>query len=191
MNGPVTVRLHSYLINDLTTNAALIALVYGGTAIGAPIARAINPPWYTGTYIGTVSFSGRIGNLLISGGPGEVYPQIFLKVADVVGKHAQDVINVGTASDFLGYIIAPLEAYPQIIANVGNDNYLFNISHSLGERLTCSLLRGAGEALGAGKSAYWSQYDRCPIFADDFVKPANADTTFPEQPDLSAVMPHQ
>jgi hypothetical protein len=122
------------------------------------------------------------------------------------------VMDIGTAGDFLGYIIAPLEAYPEPMYRsvashdtscsgvpdpagvcpdpVGNDNYFFNISHTFGERLTCDFLRGAGDIVAGDPSRYWSSYNRCPAFANDYAAPAGADTQFPDQPDLSAVLTH-
>lgn len=190
LDGKPVVAMHSYLMNDVGTNAPLIGLIYAGSPIGAPIFRSIAPPWAEGTNIGSPSFSGRIGDLLISGSPGEAYPQIPLKVRQVVserpGNAIRGFLSVGTAGDFLGYIIAPFEAYPQpIVRTPSNDNYFFNASHTFGERLTCSLLRGAGEVLGAGPDAYWSGYDRCTLFANDHLLPADYDTTFPPSPDIS------
>src|SRR4051794_23890836 len=214
--GKPVVAMNSYLLNDPTTSAVLAGIVYAGQVIGAPAGRAANAPWYTGNVLGTSVFSGRIGNVLISGGPGEMYPQIVQKVRDVVASDNPDDIkgfmNIGTAGDFLGYIIAPLEDYPcpamaSVVSGgcnqttspdptqlspdpVGNDNYFFNISHTFGERLTCDLLRGAGDVLLNDSAHYWSQYDRCPLFATDMQLPAGQDMQFPEQPDLSAVLTH-
>lgn len=215
LTGRPAVALNSYLLTDPATSPVLGAGVYAGTAVGAPIARAANPPWFTGTLIGTTAFSGRIGDLLISGGPGEMYPQIPDMVRRTV-TGMRGYLSVGTAGDFLGYLIAPLEAYPEPLRRsalsgapppggdscsgvpspvgcpdpVGNDNYLFNVSHTLGERLTCGLLRGAGDVLAGEARTYWSRYPRCAAFANDLALAAGADTTFPQQPDLSAAMPH-
>jgi hypothetical protein len=218
--GAPVVALNSYLLNDVTTSPVLAGIVYAGQVIGAPAGRAGNAPWYTGTVLGTSVFSGRIGDVLISGGPGEMYPQIVDTVRKTVeataaagnGPAIRGEINVGTAGDFLGYIIAPLEAYPcpaeeSFVSGtcnlstdtnpssvgpdpIGNDNYFFNISHTFGERLTCDLLRGAGDVLTGDKSTYWSQYDRCPAFANDYSLDPGTDMQFPEQPDLSAVLTH-
>ena len=70
--GKPVVAMNSYLLNDPTTSAVLAGIVYAGQAIGAPAGRAANAPWYTGNILGTSVFSGRIGNVLISGGPGEI-----------------------------------------------------------------------------------------------------------------------
>ena len=218
LTGTPVVSLHSYFVQDLATNAPIVALTYGGMAAGVPIYRAANAPWTSGTLLGTSSFSGRIGDVLISGGPGEMYPQIVQALRDLVP--AKGHLNIGTAGDFLGYIIAPFEAYPEPVRRgffdgsappagnpdcsggtspvpvpspigcpspVDNDNYFFNASHTMGERLTCSLLRGAGDAMKANPMAYWAGYNRCAAFANDYALPADLDTTFPAQPDLSAV----
>jgi hypothetical protein len=216
--GKPSVALHSYLLEDLATNGPIVGLSYAGVVAGAPIYRSVAPPWMTGAVLGTTSFSGRIGDLLLSGGPGEMYPQIVQTVRQTVP--AKGHFNIGTAGDFLGYIIAPLEAYPEPLRRgffdgsappvgspdcsdgaspvpipspigcpdpISNDNYFFNPSHTMGERLTCALLRGAGEAMKDDPQAYWLTYPKCGLFANDYVLPADVDTTFPAPPDLSAV----
>ena len=212
VSGPVA--MNSYLLTDVTTSAVLAGVSYAGELVGVPAARAVNAPWYTGTVLGTPMFVGRIGQVLVTGGPGEMYAQIWQKVKDTIGTDfgIQSVMNIGTAGDFLGYIIAPLEAYycpaaasvvsggcnqtsnpnPTAIGPdpVGNDNYFFNISHTFGERLTCDFLRGAGDVLASDPMKYWSTYNRCAAFANDTQLKPGFDTTFPEQPDLSLVMPH-
>jgi hypothetical protein len=200
--GAPTVAMNSYFLSDTTTSPVLAGIVYAGQAIGAPAARAANAPWYTGSQLGTSYYVGRIGTVVVSGGPGEMYPQIFQKLRDTVGTDhgITGFMNIGTAGDFLGYIIAPLEAYPEPAkrsfvdgttpAPVGNDNYFFNISHTFGERLTCDFLRGAGDILANDAQKYWSTYDRCAAFVNDLVLPPGQDTQFPAQPDLSAVLTH-
>jgi hypothetical protein len=201
-----SVGLHSYLMIDPATNVLLLGFAYAGITAGIPISRSVTPPWFTGTLLGAPSFSGHIGDVLIAGGPGEMYPQIVNTVRDIVarGGKIRGQINVGTAGDFLGYIIAPLGAYPEPIRRslfdgdpndpttwtlspVDNDNYFFNASHTFGERLICSLLRGAGETLDGVAQKYWSQYDPCILFVNDFVVPTDADTLAPAPPDLSAL----
>ena len=89
-----------------------------------------------------------------------MYPQIAAKVAELVG--ARGHMTAGLAGDQLGYLIAPFEAYPEPVRRsffnqrgdevspIDNDNYFFNVSHTMGDRVTCSLLRGAGETAGLG-----------------------------------------
>ena len=71
-------------------------------------------------------------------------------------------MTAGLAGDQLGYLIAPYQAYPEPIRRsffnqrgdevspIDNDNYFFNVSHTMGDRVMCSLLRGAGETSGRG-----------------------------------------
>jgi hypothetical protein len=209
--GVPQVALNSYLLTDAATNAALLGSSYAGRAIGAEAGRAVNTPWFTANVLGTTYYSGRIGDLLLSGGPGEMYPQIVQKVRDTV-TGMRGYLSLGTAGDFLGYIIAPLEAYPcpaessavsgtcdissssdptQISPDpIGNDNYFFNVSHTFGERLTCDLLRGAGDIVAGNAQTYWSTYNRCAAFVNDLELPPGADTLWPTQPDLSSNLPH-
>ncbi len=157
----------------------------GGEPAGAPLNRALTPPWLTGNVIGTVTASARIGDVLLSSMPGEAYPQIPLKVRELVP--ARGYMTAGLANDQLGYLIAPFESYPEPVRRsffneggdevspIDNDNYFFNVSHTMGERVTCSLLRGAGEVFDRG-SAFHDAYDRCPAFVNDTLAAPGADT---------------
>jgi len=115
LTGAPVVDGHSYFIAEVAHNALLLGATVGGAAIGAPIARADTPPWATGNVVGTVTFSGRIGDILVSGGPGEMYPQIPAAVVDAVTP-ARTQLVVGLAGDQLGYILAPFPgSYPEPI----------------------------------------------------------------------------
>jgi hypothetical protein len=65
-----------------------------------------------------------------------------------------------------------------------NDNYLFNVSHTLGERLTCSLLRGALEVFPRPLAPDGVElpndniaaYPKCAAFADDLQYEHGEDT---------------
>jgi hypothetical protein len=184
IQGNPVVAARSYLVEDASSNALILGLEYGGSALGVPLNRAMTPPWLTGNVLGTVTASARIGDVLQSAGPGEMYPQIALKVADLVP--AQGHMTAGLAGDQLGYLIAPYEAYPEPIRRsffnqrgdevspIDNDNYFFNVSPTMGERVACSLLRGAGETAGLGLD-YWRGYDRCATFVDDTLLPHGSD----------------
>jgi hypothetical protein len=176
IKGNPIVAARSYLVEDVTSNALLLGMLYAGDAAGIPINRSMTPPWLAGNVLGTITATARIGDVLLSSGPGEMYPQIALKVADTVP--ARGHMTAGLANDQLGYLIAPYEAYPEPIRRsffnyegdevspIDNDNYFFNVSHTMGERVTCSLLRGAGELFDAG-STYRDSYDRCATFPND------------------------
>jgi hypothetical protein len=183
--GPASTEARSYLIQDPATNALIMGLNVAGAPAGVPLNRSLSPPWMQGNVIGTVTASARIGDVLLSSMPGEAYPQIPLKVRSLVP--ARGYMTAGLANDQLGYLIAPYESYPEPIRRsffnqrgdevhpISNDNYFFNVSHTMGERVTCSLLRGAGEVLGEG-SLYRDRYERCATFANDALLPPGADT---------------
>jgi hypothetical protein len=188
--GDPVVASRSYLIQDPAENGIVyLGLGVAGGPTGTEINRSLTPPWVTGNVLGTVTQSVRIGDVLLSAVPGEIYPQIAQKVRDAV-PGMRGYMTAGLANDQLGYIIAPFEAYPDPVRRtffnsrgdevdpIGNDNYAFNVSLTLGERVTCSLLRGAGEAFGKG-ARYRDAYERCAAFANDLVYEHGADTTFP------------
>jgi len=186
ITGKPKVVAKTYLIEDSATNAGLLALTDVGDVIGAPIMRSGQPPWAVGNIIGTVTGSALIGNVLLSSMPGEAYPQIPLAVRDAMkDSGVKGFMTAGLSNDQLGYIIAPVpEAYPYVLVRgaQGNDNILFNISQTLGERLTCSLLRGAGEVTGKGNT-YWQSYPKCVAFASDQAFAEGADVApFPAAP---------
>jgi hypothetical protein len=210
LTGKPEVAAESFLITDPTSNALLLGMLYGGANIGIPINRSMTPPWLAGNVLGTVTASVRIGDVLLSAGPGEMYPQIPLKVRSVMESTpgVRGYMTAGLANDQLGYLIAPYEAYPEpiktsffdssfangdVVGNctaapgptcagdptpdpIGNDNYFFNVSHTMGERVTCSLLRGAGEVFGRG-SAPRDAYDRCATFPNDSALAEGSDIT--------------
>jgi hypothetical protein len=182
ITGKPAVVAKTYFIQDPATNGGILALNDVGELGGAPIMRSNLFPWRSGNVVGTVTGSVRIGDVLLSSMPGEAYPQIPLAVRDALkGSGIKGFMTAGLSNDQLGYIIAPLpDAYPYVIERGvvdQNDNILFNMSQTLGERLTCSLLRGAGDVSGQG-STYRDSDQKCVAFANDLVWPEGADTTF-------------
>jgi hypothetical protein len=185
ITGKPLVDAKSYLIQDPASNALILGLDYAGDPAGVPIDRSLMPPWLTGNVLGTVTTTVRIGDVLLSAMPGEAYPQIPLKVRDLV--HARGYMTAGLANDQLGYLIAPYTAYPEPIRRsffnqqgdqvspIDNDNYFFNVSHTMGERVTCSLLRGASDTLADGTD-YRAQDSDCTPFANDLLQSDGADT---------------
>ena len=185
IDGAPLVDARSYLITDPSSSAFLLGILVGGKPIGLPVNRAETPPWLTANVLGTTTQSARIGDVLLSAGPGEMYPQIPLRVRGIAGG-LRGYMTAGLAGDQLGYLIAPYEAYAEPIRRtvfnqrgdevspIDNDNYAFNVSHTIGERVTCSLLRGAGELFGKGE-AWRSADDRCAPFVNDDVLQAGSD----------------
>jgi hypothetical protein len=185
VKGDPGVEARSYLITDLATNAVLLGFEYVGELIGTPLNRSADAPWFAGPAISTITASARVGDLLISAYPGEAYPQIPLDVAGKVeGERGQ--ITLGLANDQLGYLIAPYSAYPEPIRRtlfnergdeislIDNDNYFFNVSHTMGERVRCSSLRGAGDVFGAA-TEYVDADPDCAPFAADTARAHGAD----------------
>ena len=181
--GAPVVDARTYLIQDPATSGLILGLDYAGDPFGVPIYRSLTPPWLTGNVIGTITGSARVGDVLISSMPGEAYPQIPLKVRELVPS-LRGYMTAGLANDQLGYLIAPFEAYPEPIRRsffnqrgdevspIDNDNYFFNVSPTMGERVTCSLLRGTGELFGGDPR---SAYDRCAAFPNDLQMEHGAD----------------
>ena len=229
LRGSSQVASHSYLITDFASNAPIMGMDYAGSPLGVPIYRALTPPWLTGNALGTVAATARIGDVLISSGPGEMYPQIPLAVSHEVLDNGTlpspirpgGFMTMGLSNDQLGYIIAPLSAYPQpmerailsqavtgdVISGcisspntstcptpspVSNDNYFFNVSHTMGLRLTCALLRGADEVLypnGDG-GVYRKSDAECGLFPNDEALPAGSDLTISDTvPPAPATLP--
>jgi hypothetical protein len=184
VGGDPAVAARSYLVQDPAANAPILGLEFVGRAAGAELNRSFTPPWLTGNVLGTITASVRIGNVLLSAMPGEAYPQIPLRVRGLV--RAQGYMTAGLAGDQLGYLIAPYTAYPEPIRRtffnqrgdqvspLDNDNYFFNVSPTMGSRVTCSLLRGAGELFARGTSIRDSQSD-CAPFVNDALQPPGAD----------------
>lgn len=178
LTGEAKVGSAGYLVEDPGTNAFLLGLMYGGKNVGMPVNRSDQAPWLTGNVLGTSTTSLRVGDVLVSAGPGEMYPQIVAQVrAQMTGLRGY--MTMGLANDQLGYLIAPLEAYGEPMATtaaaLANDNYAFNVSHTMGERVTCSLLRGAGEVFARG-TAPRDAYPRCLAFAEDMTRGNGSDT---------------
>ncbi|HYI36119.1 MAG TPA: hypothetical protein VEX39_05925, partial [Thermoleophilaceae bacterium] len=113
LGGDPLVEARSYLVQDAVTNAPILGLNVAGGPAGAELNRAVTPPWLAGTVLGTVTGTARIGDVLLSTMPGEAYPQIPLKVRDLVA--ARGHMTAGLAGDQLGYLIAPYQAYPEPI----------------------------------------------------------------------------
>lgn len=177
LGGPPTVDGRSYLIQDPASDGAILGFNYAGDPAGIPLNRSTSPPYLTGNVLGTVTGSVRIGDVLLSVIPGEAYPQIPLAVR-ALAKGARGYMTAGLADDQLGYLIAPYAAYPEpirrtffdtrgdMVSPLDNDNYAFNVSMTIGSRVQCSLLRGAGELWGQGMR-FRDADAGCGLFVND------------------------
>ena len=113
--------------------------------------------------------------------PGEAYPQIPLKVAELVKP--QGHMTAGLANDQLGYLIRPTGLTPSRFGaasstSAATRSHRSTTTSSTSPRrwasVTCSLLRGAGEVFGRGGSARGA-HEPCATFPNDDLQPAGAD----------------
>lgn len=132
------------MIRHNVENPIVGSLLFKGDAIGAPIQRSQQSPWLTGTTVGTTVSALRIGDLLISGAPGEPYPNIAAGVVQATNVPPQRHWTLALADDQLGYLIAPAEAWPAVASQVAvNDNVIFNVSPTIGDHVMCAQIRMA------------------------------------------------
>ncbi len=142
--GPIAAA--KTFIRHEVTNPILFALVQSGGTVGAPIARSLDAPWVIGNTVLMPTSALRVGDQLILGAPGEAYPVIPDGVAEATNLPDQRVWTLGLADDQLGYLMAPTEAYPPILAQSPvNDNPLFNISPTVGDHVMCAQIRMAND----------------------------------------------
>jgi hypothetical protein len=145
-----TVDGREMFIHDCATNEGLMALNDAGVAVGAPIARANTPPYFTGDCFGTWVGVFRIGDLVITTNPGEAYPNIRQQFVDATPGGVR-YWTTGLSNDQLGYLVSPFpEGYPTVVqqsipnSNLSfNDNFLFNVSPTIGDHVFCTQLKGA------------------------------------------------
>jgi hypothetical protein len=143
------VKAQKIYIRHEIENPGLFFLTQDGGAIGAPIARSLDKPWTVGNTVRTVVSATLVGNQLILGAPGEAYPNIPAGVAEALNLPPQRTWTLGLADDQLGYLIAPAEAYPLILAQAAvNDNSLFNVSPTIGDHVMCAQIRMGAALLG-------------------------------------------
>jgi len=155
------------MIRHNVENPIVGGLLFQGGLVGAPIQRSQQSPWLTGTTVGTIVSALRIGDLLISGAPGEPYPNIAAGVVEATNVAAQRHWTLALADDQLGYLIAPVEAWPAVASQVAvNDNVIFNVSPTIGDHVMCAQIRMA-RAVGFtfqrlvpdARCALWDAYD--------------------------------
>jgi len=126
------------------------------------ISRSDAAPWLSGETVGTVVSAARIGDVLFAAVPGEGYPAIQFAMQERVDASQHFVF--GLANDQLGYLIAPEEGYPDILAAApDNDNAVFNVSAKIGDHVECAIL-DAAEDIGF---AVTPDEARCAPYADE------------------------
>ena len=79
------------------------------------IDRDVAAPWLTGALIGTYAGAARIGDVLVATAPGESFPELQGYLRDQGGVTGpQAYFFLGASNDFLGYMLHPLDHYPQV-----------------------------------------------------------------------------
>jgi hypothetical protein len=80
------------------------------------IDRDTRPPWLKGEALGTYAGAARIGDVFFGMSPGEPFPQIQEYLRDEGGvTGARAYFHLGATNDFLGYMVRPVEHYPQVL----------------------------------------------------------------------------
>lgn len=130
-------------------NAGLLALNMAGSqgcAVASqtcvPLQRNAEPPWQEGNLVRTLVSVARVGDVFLWGAPGELYPDAHATIQDLVA--AREHFILGLANDQLGYLIAPTEHWPLVVAHAPvSDNAFFNVDATSGDHLMCAALDGA------------------------------------------------
>ena len=87
----------------------------GALGYDISIDRDVAPPWLTAATLGTYAGAARIGDVFLGSSPGEPFPEIQQYLRDdqaVWGARAY--FHLGAANDFLGYMLRPVDHYPQV-----------------------------------------------------------------------------
>jgi hypothetical protein len=147
------------------------------------IDRSVQPPFMTGPSVGTFAGAARIGDVFIGMSPGEAFPQIQRYLRDEGGiTGARAYFHLGAANDFLGYMVRPIEDYPQVFQEgagylIGcpeeeiysqaaipydpacTDHWTLMVSPTIGSHVACTI-QDAGVALGFGAA---TRDPACPV----------------------------
>jgi hypothetical protein len=142
-----------------------------GGGYDVSIDRATGPPWLTGAMVGTYAGAARIGDVFLGLSPGEPFPQIQRYLRDEGGiTGAGTHFHLGATNDFLGYMVRPIEDYPQVFQEgagylIGypeeevfsrtaipydeacTDHWTLMVSPTIGSHVACTI-QEAGLALG-------------------------------------------
>jgi hypothetical protein len=88
----------------------------GALGYDISIDRDIKAPWLTGAALGTYAGAARIGDVFLGSSPGEPFPEVQEYLRDehaVTGARVH--FHLGAANDFLGYMLRPVDHYPQVL----------------------------------------------------------------------------
>jgi hypothetical protein len=138
--------------------------------------RDTDAPWLNGATLGTYAGAARIGDVFFGMSPGEPFPQIQEYLRDEGGvTGARAYFHLGATNDFLGYMLRPVEAYPQVLAEgagylIGcpeeevlvrsglpyddacTDHWTLMVSPTIGSHVACTIQQAATKiGFGAGR----------------------------------------
>ena len=89
----------------------------GALGYDISIDRDVAPPWLTAATLGTYAGAARIGDVFLGSSPGEPFPEVQQYLRDEEGVWgARAHFHLGAANDFLGYMLRPVDHYPQVFA---------------------------------------------------------------------------
>ena len=115
------VAVQSVFVNEPVAQPVLLlnrmpegAVDAGGYDIS--LDRDTDAPWLNGNAVGTYAGAARIGDVFFGMSPGEPFPQIQEYLRDEGGvTGARAYFHLGATNDFLGYMVRPVEHYPQVL----------------------------------------------------------------------------
>jgi hypothetical protein len=103
------------LFANLAPEGAAETATQGALGYDISIDRDVAPPWLTAATLGTYAGAARIGDVFLGSSPGEPFPEVQQYLRDeggVTGARAH--FHLGAANDFLGYMLRPVDHYPQV-----------------------------------------------------------------------------
>ena len=142
----------------------------GALGYDVSIDRDVRAPWLTGATLGTYAGAARIGDVFIGSSPGEPFPEIQQYLRDEGAVTAGHHFHLGGANDFLGYMLRPVDHYPQVFTEgamyLGGcpeeqlweftgmaydgacpDHWTLMVSPTIGEHVACTI-QAAAVSLG-------------------------------------------
>jgi hypothetical protein len=139
-----TIASSEQLLQVPGTNAALLALVAANHLPEAqkqqeaeasgiyPIDRSDQPPYQTGSLVGTYLTALRIGPLAYLSMPGEPFPEVRTTIAAAV-TGAQQVVALSKGQDDWGYFY-PAFVFP-FTATYDSDHHIYNVAPHAGDQV--------------------------------------------------------
>jgi hypothetical protein len=162
------------LFANLVPEGTAETVAGGALGYDLSIDRDINAPWLTAATLGTYAGAARIGDVFLGSSPGEPFPEIQQYLREEKGvTGARAHFHLGAANDFLGYMLRPVDHYPQVFTEgamyLGGcpeeqiyeymdveydgacpDHWTLMVSPTIGEHVACTIQNAA---LGLGFTA--------------------------------------